>query len=68
MVKVLLPPQLTEPDAVMVPPDPALEVRVKVPAEAVNEAEMVWAALTLLKVYEVTAPTDDPSTSTELTE
>jgi hypothetical protein len=64
MEKVLFEPWLTDtaPDGEIVPPVPADAVIVYEIAEKV--ALMVWAAVTLLKVYELIAPWDTPSTVT----
>jgi hypothetical protein len=64
MVKVLFDPWLTEiaPDGEIVPPVPADAAIVYEIDEKV--ALMVWAAVTLLKVYELMAPWDTPSTVT----
>ena len=64
MEKVLFEPWLTDtaPDGEIVPPVPADAVIVYEIAEKV--ALMVWAAVTLLKVYELIAPTEVPSTVT----
>jgi hypothetical protein len=50
------------------PVDPVEDVEPVEPVELVeveaNEALIVWFAITFLKVYELTAPTDAPSTLT----
>src|SRR5438093_1607032 len=56
---------VTAPDGVMLPLAPADAVIVYV--SIAKLAEMVWFASTLLKVYEVTAPTELPSTRTSAT-
>ena len=67
-VKVWLDPQFTTtaPDGEIVPL-PLLAVAVMVKVLRTKLAAMVWFAVTLLKVKLVTAPTDDPSTSTSWT-
>ena len=52
----------TDPLGEIVPPVPAEAVMVYVFTE--NVALIVWFAVTLLKLYELTAPTDAPSTRT----
>ena len=52
----------TEPLGEMVPPVPAEALIVYV--LTVKLADIVWFAVTLLNVYELTAPTDAPSTRT----
>jgi hypothetical protein len=67
IVNVLLAPDatVTVPEGEIIPPVPAEALMVyEVLLLAVKLAEIVWFAVTLLKVYEVTAPTDDPSTRT----
>jgi hypothetical protein len=69
MVKVLLAPDVTrtlldgEIDP-LVPADAVIVYDMELEVVAVNVAEIPWFAVTLLKVYEVTAPTDAPSTRT----
>ncbi len=70
-MNILVAPELTEtePEGLMEPPVPADAVRVyvftEVPEEVAEKvADIVWLAVTLLKVYVDTAPTDVPSTVT----
>jgi hypothetical protein len=64
IVNILLDPELTETAVAgeIVPPVPAVGVIVKLLSAKV--ALMVWLAVTLVKVYVATAPTDTPSTRT----
>ena len=68
MLKLWLAPELTltPPTGVIEPPEPAEAVMVKVEMLTVKVALMEWFAVTLLKVYELTAPTEEPSTVTLL--
>ena len=67
MVKVCELPDVTEtwPEGEMLPPEPALALMAKV--SMTKLAAMVCDAATLLKVNELTAPTELPSTSTSAT-
>src|SRR5258705_8783475 len=64
MVKAWLPPEgtTTAPLGLIVPPVPAEAVIVKLTAAKV--AEIVWAAVTFVKLKEAIAPCETPSTST----
>ena len=53
---------ITEPEGVILPFAPADAVMVKV--FGVKDDDIVWLAVTFVKVYVPTAPTDDPSTNT----
>jgi hypothetical protein len=66
IVNVWLAPELTvtEPVGEIVPPAPADAAIVNVVVLAANEAAMVWFAVTLLNVNDVTVPCETPSTST----
>ena len=55
---------VTVPEGVIVPPVPAEAVMLQVTTTGLKLALMVWLAVTLLNVYEVTAPAGVPSTVT----
>ena len=66
-MNVWLPPggTLTAPLGVIVPPVPGVDVIVYDNPDS-KVATMLWFAITFVNVYELTAPTEDPSTVTSL--